>query len=539
VLRTCAIALLLAAAILATFAPTFHAQFLHWDDEPLIYQNPHLNPPNLAGLEWHWTHPHVSMYVPLAYTTWWLLARFSGGAHPLVFHLANLAVHWFSSWMVFLILRRLTGKTWPAVAGAWLFAVHPLQVEPVAWATGMKDLLSGALSLAALALYLNWAQRKRYSIYAEALALYLLALLAKPAAISVPLIAAAIEIVWLGNSWKRAATWLVPWLILAIPIVIVAKNLQPAQEISNPLLARPLVAADALAFYLFKLIYPQNLGVVYGRQPAMILHPIWHGIAPVAVTWIVPTLAAIGVFIFRRYRGLVAAALVFVFALLPTLGLVHFDFQRYSTVADRYVYVAMLGPAMLAAWWLARSPGPKPTTAAIGVLAALSARSFMQAQTWHDNLTLFHNAVIVDPASAAMHRGYGVALNDAGDVADATEQYLILLKLQPNSPDILKYVADAESQMGNSADAARYAQQLIDLQLRLHPIDTAGLVFLHLWRGEICEIWGDNSPNPAERQQAYQQAVQDYQEAMNLNPDNPTSLQKFLAVHHKLDAISN
>ena len=537
--------LLLVVAILATYSPAFHAQFSRWDDEEFIYHDPHLNPPNLAGLEWHWKNPEVKIYTPLTYTIWWLLAQLPGGIRPLPFHLASLAAHCLASCMVFMILRLLTGKSWPALAGALLFALHAVQVESVLWASGLKDALSGALSLTALMLYLSWAQKRddpsnppHLAGYAAALAIFVLALLCKPSVMSFPLVAAAIEIVWLGHSWRRAAAALAPFLLAAIPLAIVARNAQPASDIADPIWARPLIALDALAFYLYKLVFPQSLGIVYGRQPKMILFPVWHGIAPAFVTWIVPVVILAALIHWRRRPRIVAPALVFVLALLPMLGLVPFTFQKFSTVADHYLYVAMLAPAMLVAAWLAKFPGRKTAVAIIAILAVLSIRSFAQAQVWHDDLALFGNAIAVDPTSAAMHRSFGVILNSRGDVAGATEQYLIVLRLQPDSPEVLKYVADAKSQMGDGAEAAKFAQQLLDLQLKYHPDDRAGLAYLFLWRGEICRIWGDSASTLAIAQQAYQQAVVDYQESMKYDPDNLTTVRKFVYVHQKLDALN-
>src|ERR1700733_2755774 len=138
--RSHAIAVVLTGIPLLVFVRAYGNQFLTWDDEPLIYLNSHLNPPTPAGLAWHWTHPHCDMYIPMVYTAWWVIAHIGGTSFALWFHIANLVVHLCSVYLVFFIVRRLIGADWPAAAGAILFAIHPLVVEPVAWATGMKDL---------------------------------------------------------------------------------------------------------------------------------------------------------------------------------------------------------------------------------------------------------------------------------------------------------------------------------------------------------------------------------------------------------------
>src|SRR5580693_7753157 len=124
---------LIALAVAAVFGRSVTADLLSWDDEDLITANPHVADGNLPGLAWHWTHPHEGLYIPVIYSAWWTIAA-TAGVNPPFFHAANLIVFIACCWLVYSLLLRLIARPWPAFAGAMLFALHPLQVEPVAWA---------------------------------------------------------------------------------------------------------------------------------------------------------------------------------------------------------------------------------------------------------------------------------------------------------------------------------------------------------------------------------------------------------------------
>ncbi|HUB26327.1 MAG TPA: hypothetical protein VL992_12930, partial [Tepidisphaeraceae bacterium] len=453
--RTHTIVLLLAAVTLAVFGRAIGAQFVTFDDEPLIYANPHFHPPDVAGLIWHWTHPHWNLYIPVVYTAWWLIAQARGANDPTFFHTANLLLHFGSGWLCFLILRALVKSDWAAAGGAMLFLVHPLQAEPVAWATGMKDVLSGFLSLATIWAYVQFVERRQKANYALATFLFLLALLAKPSAVTVPLICLIVEVLIQNGSWRRSVCWLTPWLIPAAAIAIVSSMVQPAARVdAGPIWARPLVAGDALAFYLGKLVWPVRLAIYYGRTPRWVIHfRWWTSIVPVAMAVLI---ARIG------NRRWIAAAAIFVAALLPVLGFWPFLFQIHSTVADRYMYLAMLGPALALATLLSRCgrialPGMAVVLALLGIL------SFVQTGYWRDSQTLYQHAIVVNPASFDAHNNLGVVFASRGDVPAATDQYQICIDLNPRYVPAYRYVADADAAKGDWPAAAGLAGRAIDV----------------------------------------------------------------------------
>lgn len=420
--------LLLALAVIAAFAPVCVNEFVRWDDRHNLVDNPRMNPPSVAGAAYFWGHPFYDLYIPVTYTAWSGIAGVARtttpdaqGAtlNPYIFHAANLILHVLSALVVYAILRTLVRSDWPACFGAMLFTLHPVQVEPVAWISGMKDVLSGLLGLVAIWQYLRFAnssdaeRRGAFVHFAWATVAFVFAMLAKPSAAVVPVIAAMIDWSLLRRPLKMIFAPCAIWLLLAIPVILIAKLVQPALSVDfvPPIWARPLVALDALAFYLRKLVVPVSLGIDYGRSPRW----LWQS-GQLLFTWTIPVVAFFMTLVARRRASYFLAGLaVFAAALLPVLGLVPFDFQAYSTVADHYLYVAMLGPAIAATFLLARARRPAIVMAA-AVIVALAVRSFFQTRHWQDSQTLFSHAIEVNPDSLAGNVNLG---NVFGEEAQA------------------------------------------------------------------------------------------------------------------------
>ena len=479
---------LLILAVTLTFAPVLRNGFLAWDDDKTIEHNPRIEHPSAANLLHYWRHPYMDLYVPVTYTAWSGIAWASRLLHgsqsedaldPRLFHAASLLLHLINTLLAYGVLRRLVKRPWPAAAGALLFALHPVQVEAVAWASGLKDLLCATFSLMALGQYLAAtgtrlgkcraaadipvvggadipvcpesasaggippAERTRNSTadknvcptgrqeclphwqarmsapprihihYCLGLAALLLGMLSKPSAIVVPLLAAILDRLVLRRPPRRVLISIAPWVVLTIPCILWTRVCQPPVYLhSMPLWVRPLVASDAIAFYFFKLFFPLNLAFDYGRAPWVVMNHGW-----LYYTWIVPVVTA-GVLIVRRRANLElgAAALLLVAALVPVLGLSAFDFQMISTVADHYLYLAMLGPALAAAWWLSRchSLSHGPAQVACVVLGLLAVRSSSQLSYWHDSRSFFTHTLEVTPDSWSSYHGLAFISHNEG-----------------------------------------------------------------------------------------------------------------------------
>src|SRR5262245_46904889 len=148
---------LLVAVTVAVFWPVLKFEFLNWDDRFHILDNPLFQPARLENARHYWSQPYMGLYIPLTYSVWTLIG--SASMSPAVFHGANLLLHIGCVLLVFNIVRELIGAVWPAAIGAAIFAVHPVQVETVAWVSGFRDLLGALLMLFSIWLYLLHARR--------------------------------------------------------------------------------------------------------------------------------------------------------------------------------------------------------------------------------------------------------------------------------------------------------------------------------------------------------------------------------------------
>jgi tetratricopeptide (TPR) repeat protein len=514
---------LIVASTLATFGRLCVYDFTSWDDNATVWENPHLLPPTASSLWQLWTTERIKAHilVPVTWTTWWLLAV--GCARPAfgkfvldphVYHTANVLLHVMTSVLVFLLLRRLlrARSDWPACAGALLFALHPVQVETVAWISGTKDLLAGLFMVIAMLHYAHYATsvspRARTLHYVLTVVASIAAMLSKPSAVALPLIIAAIDGLLLRRRTVEILRGVLPLLMFTAPCLLWSKAAQTGQGLPTLVSVpwRPLVALDALAFYLAKLVWPFRLAIDYGRYPK---HVIESGQA--WFTWIAPVLLVAIVWLLRRrLPELVTGAGIFVAALLPVLGLVPFDFQQYSTVADHYLYVAMIGTGLAAAAALMRDRTPIASTIIGLTLVALAIRSFDQARHWRNSFTLFEHAVAINdrswlannnlaeawiqnkqydlaeryarralevsPQNAAAHMNLGVALLKQRDLPGATHEFATAVRLQPTDVEAHINLAMAYAQADRLDEAIRHYQ----LALALDPHNPVAQQWLKL-----------------------------------------------------------
>jgi protein O-mannosyl-transferase len=450
-----ALSILLAIATILTLWPACTGQFTQWDDLNVIAQEPTFLPPTWHSLVVWWTKPILYLWIPVSYSAWGLISlaalRPSAGGvslSPYPFHCANVLLHVLAVVVVYQALVLLVKRRWPALshaelpaaAGAAIFALHPVQVESVAWAMGLRDVLCGLLTFTALWQYLlaisapPIARRRKWHYLAATLA-YGLALLAKPTAITIPLIAAALEIATEPRMYMRGfgpfrrdriprmLLRLGIWIAMAVPIALIARMAQPVYRVSEyvPIGRRPIVALDAIAFYVGKIFWPMRLCIDYGRSPGKIFdsgQAVW--------TWLIPAAIAAMLAILARRRPLVlAGAAIFVIALLPVLGFAGFDFQSFSTVADHYLYVSMFGVGLMAASilgtpWIARH-GQIAGVIVLIVLGGMAFQSFRQTWTWHDTDTLFTHSLQIDPLGPAVNDTRATAALEAGQAQRAAE----------------------------------------------------------------------------------------------------------------------
>lgn len=496
--RQSSLAALLIVVTVAVFWQVHRFEFV-WDDLVNLTGNAYMARPSWASLARFWERPFAYLYVPLTYTVWLVLARtvmlwnlLGGGAAQLwpgPFHVANLLFHILAVLVVFAILKKLVRQDLPAAAGAMLFAVHPVQVEPVAWVTGLKDVLAGLLSLVSVWQYLAYAetaaaagksaggnavktnaddpggsitQRTRLH-YILATLTFALALLAKPTAVVVPAALWVLDYTLIGRSMRAVTRSLAGWTLLVLPIVVMTKMAQTEElvEYITPLWFRPLLFADAIGFYLFKLVLPLRLTIDYGRSAQWVVTQGW-----LDFFWVIPCVLAILLWFGRQGRPwLVAAAALFVIGILPVSGLSLFTFQRISIVADRYLYFSMLGPALALASMLSERGGKLPLTVTLVALGLLSVRTAMQVPYWRDNQSLFDHALELNPNSSLARLNIATLAAEKGNLDAAVAQLQDLLRLKPTYVDAYINLGTALSRQGKTEEAFEQYQEA----LRLNP----------------------------------------------------------------------
>lgn len=499
---------------MAIYHQTLEFDFVSWDDNAFIYNNPYLDPVTPAHVAEFWKGPkppYQYLYAPLAYTAWAAISAIDRGGSssvhtrrftPALFHAMNLVCHIVCVFLVFFLLRKLVKNDWPACAGALLFALHPLQVASVAWVSQLKGIMAALFSFCALLYYVKYAEgygspgnRRSKIFYAVALAAFLLAILSKSSAVVVPLIAAVIDRLLLKRGWKAIAFSLGPWLLAALPIALIAKETQITgfNGAGCQLWFRPFVALDAVAYYVYKLLWPATLCIDYGRNPLFIWH---HGIA--IFSWLVPgSVLLCGIIAKSRNAYLQAGAAIFVLSLLPISGLLPFQQQYYSTIDDRYAYFAIFGAALAASAFMANRRFPGSDIAAAIVLVVLGVKSSCQASTWRNDVALYNHAIRVNPQSglaynnlgyyyftvagnyAAAEKGYQAAIDRLSDcetayynlglvyertdrVPAAIAAYTKAVRINPKYGEAQKQLAALWLKSNNSASAAAHFRKALD-----------------------------------------------------------------------------
>lgn len=497
---------ILVVATLLVFWHVCGSDFTTWDDYENVARNPRLNPATLDGVLYFWAHPHMAIYIPLTYTLWGAVASFarlpqpdaSGiWLNPWLFHSTNLLVHLLAVCFAYLLLNALTGESWAAAIGALVFAVHPVQVESVAWVAGLKDVLCGAMSLAALWQYVLFARpatpaaappspTARKWHYGLATGFFILALLAKPSGMVVPLAALVIDRFLFRRAWRRVGAALAPWAAMALVCAVAAKFAQPVpvSPDAGRVWARPLLGAAAVAFYLFKLVWPAKLAVQYHASPAVLLAGRWIWFA-----WLAPAALAVLVLSVRRRTPWPAvAAGLFLVPILPVLGLVPFQFERLSLTADHYLYFAMIGPALAVAAGLASLRRARVAGAVIctACLVALGVRSYLQTLHWQDTKTLFEHELAVNPDSeVAYNQLAGQAIAD-GDLARAEEFALQSIRLEPNREEAYITLGAALARQHRPKEAMAAYRRAIELNPQ-NPVALRQLASLLAQNGQVDE----------------------------------------------------
>jgi len=514
---TTILSLAIVAATALIYAQTLRFDFVSLDDPLYVTMNPHIRGGITGeGIRWVFTHEHGGSWHPLTGLSHMLDCELYGlraGGH----HFTNLAIHLGNSVLLFALLLRMTRAAWPSATVAFLFAVHPLHVESVAWVSGRKDVLSAFFGFLAIGAYVAYARRGRSGRYLLVLAFLALALMAKPMLVTLPVLLLLLDYWPLGRlvaahghlaaggdekvlpaatgsgrrsfgaeegfpgatgSRQRSIGALV---VEKLPMALLAALVGAGTYLGHRS-AGTLVAGETIPFglrlanavvsyvrYVAKTVWPVDLSVHYQ-------HPNLPGGTPWAwwqVAGAVGFLTAVSARVVLRRRDRPYAFVGwfwYLVTLVPVLGLVQVG--RHA-LADRYTYIPLVGLFVIVAWsvadLVAARSGARLMRASVAagaavVLASCVERSYWQARHWRSSRALYEHALAAAPGSAVMHNNLAIELAGQGETAAAIDHYRRALALNPDFPNAHNNLANALQRVGKLDEAITHYRRALEIE---------------------------------------------------------------------------
>ena len=467
-------------------------QFVYWDDNSHVFANPNLTSFDFSNWIHIWTHDYRGFYIPVTYSFWGFLSLFFG-FDPGAFHCANLILHTINTYLVYGLFKFILDQSKLksldsqskrqsnsqasfqagsnesiAYFGALIFALHPIQVEAVAWVTGAKDLLATLFSLLAIRFYLK-SRHNLSTVY------FVLAVLSKPAAVGLPLIIIVLNCLFLGKTFKKSLNPLSAWIAIGIILGIFTKYLQPDSKIDfvAPLWLRPFVAADAFSLYLKNFTVSVHLTPIYGRTPlALMEHLDQKGVFGSLSSFLLPSaIFSIALAMLRKHPWVLGSLLIFGIAMAPVSGISPFIHQNFSTVTDHYAYFPFFGIILGVIcllktienhFKLSVSQGMGPRCLGICILAALSLLSARQLSIWENDDTFFVYALKNAPNTAILESNYGVSLFNRNLLPAALQHFKKAAELKRDST-YFNNVGSTLVRLGKTEEAKAIYQQGLEI----------------------------------------------------------------------------
>ncbi len=424
----------LASTILLFYFPTLNFDFV-WDDKEL-----YINPQNIpienpfAKIGDHFIPKKDKMYIPITYIFWSLVSYFGGiqnGSYsPYYFHFFNVILHILNSILVFYLLKSLLNSGFGAFIGAIFFALHPIQIEGVAWVSESRGLLSALFGLSAIYYFSSLKNKNLYSIIILCL-LLLLSILSKPSGIVFPLLFPLID--WYKNKRQNllqllARNWY--FLILTLPFIIISFQAETTKVVQYdvPLIFRPFVWLNAIGFYIQKILLPLDLSPGYGLSFSFLKNNL---------IYFYHILIIIGVIVFGAFlkikREFFFSLLFFVVAFLPISNLVSFYYQYWSTVSDRYVYFSLVGISFFFGFVAKEHLFKYKYVSSIILICLFYLFSNKEIAKWKDEFSLWNDCINKYPNRISqVYLGRGMELEARGDINAALADYSKSIEIDSN-----------------------------------------------------------------------------------------------------------
>ena len=561
------ICLVLTAITLAVFWQVQNSDFINFDDDLFILENPHVQDGlSLKGIVWAFTTTYPDYWHPLPWLShmWdWHLYRGKPKGH----HFNNLLLHIANTLLLFLLLERMTKALWRSAFVAALFAIHPLHVEPVAWVTARKDTLSTFFWVLTLWAYTLYVERPRSWRYLFLLVSFALGLMSKPMLVTLPFLLLLLDY-WPLNrfQWRRPGRDVPPerekWfgkdlpgqsfpcksflelIYEKLPLFALAgisicltvywgeNNLSAEHKTVGLRVANSLIS---YLVYIKKTFLPYNLAAFY---PYPVEIPVWQAVGACLV------LIGVSALIVRsaaRHPYLLVGWLWYLGLLLPVNGLLQ-PSGPWPAMADRFTYVPLLGLFIIIAWGVPdllsrRSHQRIPIgLSAFLVISGCIILSLLQVRHWQNSMTLFQHAVSATSDNYLAHNNLGHALAQNGKLREAVPHFTAALRIKPNDVNLHNNMGAALARQGRYKEAIPHFLKAIEFTPDSVTVNySLGSAYLRIGKTEDAVKYLSRAlkakPDSAEahhyvgmalaRQGKLDDAIVHYTEALQIRPDYP------------------
>lgn len=476
------IALVLVLSILAVYSPCFTHPFLFWGDADYVIKVRHVQS-GLTGenVRWAFTSLDAGNWHPLTWLSLQLDATLYGGENAGGFHVTNVLLHTANALLLFWVLRIMTGMLWHSAVVAALFALHPLQVESVAWVQERKGLLSTLFWMLTLAAYLAYVRRPGLGRYLLVVATLGLGLMAKPMLMTMPAVLLLLDY-WPLQRWREVGTspakfapipavsgrrlvlekvplllFVLAWFVLSYVSQGHIDRLPSLQ--GYPLQVRVWNALLAYVSYVGKVLWPLNLSTFYPHPRSAVSVP--YALAA-GVLLIVITALVLGPG--RRRPYLAVGWLWYQITLVPVIGLVQIG---NHAMADRYAYVPLIGLFVLLTWGVAdlsaalHLPRGSAFAFAAGALCACFLLTRIQVGYWKSDRDLWEHALAVTPKNGMAHSFLGCHYYQQGRLGRAHQEFEKALTLEPDFPMFHHNLAISLRDLGREEEAMLEGQKAV------------------------------------------------------------------------------
>ncbi|CAG0994598.1 hypothetical protein MTYP_02472 [Methylophilaceae bacterium] len=398
------------------YLPSLGNGFVNWDDPTYVFENAYIRSLSPEFFKFAFTSFYFSNWHPLtliSYAFDYALWKDS----PFGYHLVNNIFHSINTGLVFLLTLKVACRTKAsaftstaaAFIAAMLFGIHPQRVESVAWISERKDVLCAFFFLLSVLAYMRYSASVRKALwYSLSLVFFILALMSKPMAVTLPVVLLILDFYPLERLRRGIKTIVlekIPFLALSAASAIVTILAQRSEGAlmaveKYPLWMRAVSSLKAAGFYIFKAVYPAGLAPYYPLSGRAELFDLSF----FAAAALIAALAVTSIIVLKKTRAFLAAWLFFIVTLLPVIGIVQVGSQA---AADRYTYIPLIGPFMLAGSLLAltleRARQKKPALSAaafivvISIFIILAGLTVRQTAFWKDSISLWDRQIAVYP----------------------------------------------------------------------------------------------------------------------------------------------